>query len=183
MWASGLGFLDPRRRRKKWERTSKWLEITSRQPWNLQSGQIRSICYWMHPRQNPKHLWDASCNADSKWRRWGVESGKKKQSEGLFHEQRTGSRKNSQAQAACSRIRSLNGCDILHIANIRIKKWSVRMGERGRGRERDSILLVETQDLSIPSQAPLEADFSIDNVKKSHSPTGYGYGWDHDPPR
>lgn len=57
------------------------------------------------------------------------------------------------------------------------------MGERGRGRERDSIMLVETQDLSIPSQAPLEADISIDNVKKLHSPTGYGYGWDHDPPR
>lgn len=57
------------------------------------------------------------------------------------------------------------------------------MGERGRGRERDSIMLVETQDLSIPSQAPLEADISIDNVKKLHSPTGYSYGWDHDPPR
>lgn len=52
--------------------------MSTGEPWNFQSReQIISICCWLNPRQNPKHLWDAGCHADSKRRRWSVESGKR----------------------------------------------------------------------------------------------------------
>lgn len=64
--------------KEKVGKSTQMIGISSRQPWNFQRGEIRSICYWMHPSQNPKYPRDASCNVDSEWGRWGVESGKNK---------------------------------------------------------------------------------------------------------